>query len=348
MSTVGFIGGKFLPLHQGHVYAITQAACLCDELYVVLSHSKARDQALCLEAGLSEIPAEVRLRWLSQATKDMENVKVLSVEDRYESDDAYNWEEGAEAIQAAIGKPIDFVFSSEESYDPIFQSLYPGARHIILDPARIQFPISATQIRTEGIYKHWAFIPEVVRPFFVKKVVIVGTESCGKSTLTRYLAKIYNSTYVEEYGRTMCEELGGCDGIMTREYFPLIAYGHKLQEFEAIKKANKVVFIDTEATVTQYYSELYAQKNSPIVEAIALEQEYDLWLFLEPDVQWVDDGLRVHGEQEVRKYNNERLKAMLDEKGVSFVSISGSYHDRLMQAITAVNALLQEVRKSLV
>lgn len=40
-------------------------------------------------------------------------------------------------------------------------------------------------------------------------------ESCGKSTLTKNLAKIYNITFVEEYGRTVCEDLGGCDGIIT-------------------------------------------------------------------------------------------------------------------------------------
>ncbi|MEK3854974.1 adenylyltransferase/cytidyltransferase family protein [Cytobacillus sp. FSL H8-0458] len=40
--TVGFIGGKFLPLHLGHVYAIVQATSIVDELYVVLSHSELR------------------------------------------------------------------------------------------------------------------------------------------------------------------------------------------------------------------------------------------------------------------------------------------------------------------
>jgi HTH-type transcriptional regulator, transcriptional repressor of NAD biosynthesis genes len=111
--------------------------------------------------------------------------------------------------------------------------------------------------RTEGVFKHWEFIPDFVRPYFIKKIVVVGTESCGKSTLTRNLAKIYNITYVEEYGRTLCEELGGCDGIMVKEDYQRIAYGHKVEEFKAIEKANKLVFIDTEAIVTQFYSNLY-------------------------------------------------------------------------------------------
>lgn len=69
MGTVGFIGGKFLPLHQGHAYAITEAACRCDELYVVLSHSPVRDQKLCEAAGMKPIPYEVRLLWLSTLTR---------------------------------------------------------------------------------------------------------------------------------------------------------------------------------------------------------------------------------------------------------------------------------------
>ncbi len=123
MGTVGFIGGKFLPLHQGHVYAITQAACRCDELYVVLSHSPVRDQKLCEAAGMKPIPYEVRLRWLSTLVKDMENVRVIAVEDGAESDETYDWQAGAADIKRKIGKPIDFVFSSEQSYDPIFRRL---------------------------------------------------------------------------------------------------------------------------------------------------------------------------------------------------------------------------------
>ncbi len=342
MRRAGFIGGKFLPLHQGHVYAITQAACMCDELYVILSHSKSRDRRLCAGSKIKDIPVEIRLRWLTQLARDMENVRVLAVEDEYDSDQSYNWEEGARQIRSAIGKRIDVVFSSEPGYDPIFRRLYPEAEHVILDAGREQFPISATQIREDGPFRHWEFIPEWVRPFFVKKVVIAGTESCGKSTLARYLAKIYNTSYVEEFGRTVCEELGGYEGIMTKELFPYIAYGHKMLEHEALKKANKVVFIDTEAIVTQYYSELSLNHSSPAVDAIAAEQEYDLWLYLEPDTRWVADGLRVYGDEAIRQENNLRLKRMLEERNITYISIGGTYHERLRESMKLVNRMLTE------
>ena len=338
MKKVGFFGGKFLPLHQGHVYAIIKASTMVDELYVVLSHSVKRDQELCEGSKLPYIPAQIRLRWLSQLTKDMDNVKVLEVEDG-DGDKDYNWNEGALKIREAIGKDIEVVFSSEVEYGPIFAELYPHAKHILIDERRSEVTISATKIREEGVFGNWEYIPDVAKPYFIKKVVILGTERCGKSTLTRNLALIYNTTYVQEYGRDYCEYLGGCDGIILAEDYPIIAFGHKMKEYEAIKKANKIVFIDTEAAVTQFYSELYNQKHQTVLNDIARLQKYDLCLYLEPDVQWVDDGLRVHGEQKVREENNLRLKGILRENGIEFVSISGTFEERLQKSLQFISRI---------
>ncbi|MCM3767243.1 multifunctional transcriptional regulator/nicotinamide-nucleotide adenylyltransferase/ribosylnicotinamide kinase NadR [Neobacillus niacini] len=342
MKKVGFYGGKFLPLHLGHVYAIIKASTMVDELYVVLSHSVKRDQQLCEGSKLPYIPSRIRLRWLSQLTKDMEHVKVIEVEDQ-EGEEDYNWKDGATKIKEAIGKDINVVFSSEMDYDPIFNELYPEATHILIDEKRKQYPISATAIRHKGVFHFWDCIPEVVKPYFIKKVVILGTESCGKSTLTRNLALIFNTTHVREYGRDFCEELGGCDGIMLEEDYPIIAYGHKLKEYEAIKQANKIVFIDTEAAVTQFYSELYNQMHQRVLDEIALIQQYDLYLYLEPDVKWVDDGIRVHGEQKIREENNQRLKGLLKASGIEFVSISGTYQERLEISIKTVRRMFEEI-----
>lgn len=336
--TTGFIGGKFLPLHLGHVYAIVHASSMVDELYVVLSHSEKRDLELCEGTEMSYIPERIRLRWLSQLTKDMPHVRVISIEDDQGNED-YDWVQGAERIKEEIGKPIDFVFSSELEYSEIFEKLYPTSKHILIDPTRRQVGISATKIREEGVFHHWAFLPDLVKPYFVKRVVIVGTESCGKSTLTKNLAKIYNTSYVEEYGRTVCEELGGCDGIIIEEDYLKIAYGHKMMEIEAIKKANKLVFIDTEAIVTQFYSHLYNDVYQPVLDEIAKLQTYDLWLFLEPDVSWVDDGLRVHGIDSVRNENNHHLKRLLEQHQITYKTLYGSYENRLKNALVFIEEL---------
>lgn len=342
MNRVGFIGGKFLPLHQGHVSAIIKAACMVEELYVVLSYSDWRDQLLCQSSSFPYIPSDVRLKWLHQLTKDMENVKVIAVEDDANSDETYDWEQGSLEIRQKIGKPIDMVFSSEKSYEPIFARLYPEAKHILLDSERTLYPISATQIRTKGAFACWEYLPDVVRPFFVKKIVVVGTESCGKSTLVRYLGKVFQTKYVEEYGRTVCEYLGGCDGILSEREFQEICYQQKIREIEAERQANKLLFVDTEAIVSQYYSHLYLGKHLDLIDAIIKTQDYDLWLFLEPDVNWIDDGYRVHGEEQTRIRNNQLLKEMFNQYSVPFHTISGSYEKRLDKAIQLVNKLLQD------
>jgi HTH-type transcriptional regulator, transcriptional repressor of NAD biosynthesis genes len=337
--SVGFFGGKFLPLHLGHVYAIVQASSIVDELYVVLSHSEKRDKELCRDTKMEYIPAQIRLRWLSKLTKDMPHVKVVSIED-YQGNDDYDWNEGAQLIKKAIGKPLDYVFSSETEYNDIFEELYPTAKHFLIDPIRTHVNISATAIRKEGVFRHWSFIPDIVKPYFVKKVVVVGTESCGKSFLTKNLAKIYNTIYVEEYGRIVCEELGGCDGIISVEDYQKIAYGHKMEEIRAIEKANKLVFIDTEAIVTQFYSNLYNHEHQTVLDEIAKLQVYDLWLYLEPDVEWVNDGLRVHGEDEVRVKNNQQLKTLLKSQNIDYKILNGDYLDRLNGAIKLIDELL--------
>ncbi len=334
--TVGFIGGKFLPFHLGHAYAIVKASSMCDKLYVILSYGKERDYNLCVKQGnIKEIPYKVRLSWLRQFTADMQNVKVIAIEDSAKTNEDYDWERGAKDIKLAIGEKIDYIFSSEESYTPIFAKLYPNAKHIIIDNERKMYPISATKIRKEGPFKHWKFLPKIVRPFFVKKVVIVGTESCGKSTLIRNLSKIYNTNYVEEYGRTLCEIKGGADALLEEDY-PIIAYGHKMLEEKAIKDANKIVFIDTESLVTKYYLELYENKKSKLYDEIAKLQNYDLWIYLEPDVKWINDGTRTHGEQKIREENGVKLKKILTDANVDYQIITGNYVERLTKAIDLI------------
>lgn len=336
---VGHYSGKFLPIHRGHVSMMIQASTMVDELHIIVSFDEDYEAMLCEEGGkIKPIPPIVRARWWKQLTKDMPHVHVHTVyEPQTGSFDS--WEIGAEGIKEAIGKPIDVVFSSENEYDAIFKELYPEADHVIIDPDRLSFPISATQIRMDGPFEHWEMIPEVVRPYFNKQVVVVGTESCGKSTLVKNLANLYNTRYVEEYGRTFYERIGDEDTMY--EDYSHIAFEQKFHEKNQLERANKVLFIDTEATVTQYYSELYLQRKNRVVEAIANAQRYDLWLFLEPDVEWVDDGYRQHGDQVAREINNDVLKQMLEEKGFDFVTIRGNYLERLEQAVEHVNKLLE-------
>ena len=120
----------------------------------------------------------------------------------------YYWENGAKDIKAAIGTHIDAVFcGSDYSGTNRFESLYcPESEVIYFD--RREVPISSTEIRFDP-YKQWDYLPPVCRPYYAKRVLIVGGESTGKSTPVQNLALAYNTNYVSEVGRETCEAAGG-------------------------------------------------------------------------------------------------------------------------------------------
>jgi HTH-type transcriptional regulator, transcriptional repressor of NAD biosynthesis genes len=337
-KTVGFIGGKFLPFHQGHIYVIIAASNQVDELYVVLSSSKNRDREICERDGIPYIPAEVRLSWIGESLKEINNIKIIHIEDEHWDAD-YDWEEGANLIKKAIGKPIDIVFSSEISYNEYFKKYYPDSKHIIVDDKRKTVTISATEMR-KRLYDHWDKLPNCVRSYFTKKVAIVGTESCGKTMLAQKLAKFYNTVYVEEVGRKYCERYSNQ---LIPEMFNLIAMEHFLLQVKKSEESNKVLFIDSEAVITQYYLNMYFnRRKSELIEQIIKLQNYDLIIYLEPDIKWVDDGLRFSGEENERKKNNEKLKNMFTERGINFISVTGSYDERFNKSRILVDKLLEQ------
>lgn len=340
MPKVGFYGGKFLPLHLGHVKCILEAASLCQELHLILFHSLPRDTQLTQKSKIGFLPYHLRLRWLRQLTSHLPHVIVHHLEDDATTDALYDWHKGTARVKKAISKPIDIVFGSEPGYTPMFNQYYKKAKYHLIDPQRADFRISATQIRNEGVYAHWNFIPQVVKPYFTKKVLITGTESCGKSTIVQNLATIFNTNFVPEYGRTMCEWAGGADEVLTPDLYLQIAYGHKQLEFESIQHANQVLFIDTDAVVTHYYLKLYQKSQEPLLKLLSENQHYDAIFMLRPDTPWIEDGLRFHGETKLRQKNHQLLLSMYHDLHMNVVEVSGNYHQKLTCITNQVKKLL--------
>lgn len=342
-KTVGFYGGKFYPVsHSGHIYSMIQASTIVDELHVFITYDEDYEiNVLSKDSKVPHVDYMKRLRWMRQIAKDLPHVTVHAIyEENVGTFEA--WEDGANNIKKVIGKPIDYVFSSESSYSDYFSKLYPEAQHVIIDEPRGTYNISGTKIREEGVFKNWDLIPEIIRRDFVKKVMVVGTESTGKSTLVKNLATLYNTNHVEEHGRTYYDELGDYE-IYFEEDYPKIAYRQKYFEEQSLKNANKVVFMDTEAIVTERFLIQGHGKESELLFQIAEEQKYDLWLFLEPDVEFVQDGGRQYGH--VREESNNLLKRMLKLHNVSYISVSGDYNKRLKTAIEHVDKLIDNNKK---
>ncbi len=331
---VGMYGGSFNPLHLGHVDCIIQAANMCRELYIVLSVGNNR----------GEINYRVRYRWLYQLTKHIGNVKIITLFDDAATKADYTeeyWDSDAKKVKEQIGKPIDIVFCGDD-YDEnsFWNKCYPESE-IYFFPRN---DISSTEIR-KNPYKRWDWIPNVAKPYFVKKVLLMGGESTGKSTLTINLANRFNTNYIDEAGREISER-SGTDMLMLSEDFTEILLQHKLNEINAINNSNKVLFIDTDTLVTQFYMSFLndpeIDRNKALSDAIDAVNEYDLILFLEPDVAFVQDGDRSEVIRDDRETYSNKIKDLITSHGKNFIVINGTYQERYVKAVEAVERLLSD------
>ena len=330
LPKIGVYFLKGLPPHRGHLSAILNAATSCQKLYVVLSHHKSMEEDLCKEAGIKPIPIALRKQWLSQEVLDMPHIKVVVLDESDLPQYPLGWKAWTDRMKETIGEEINEFFVGEQEYAEELPKYFPNAHVTIFDPQRTYFHISATMIRQNPL-KHWDYILGSARPYFAKKVLIAGTESCGKTTLTKSLAKIYHTSWSEEVGRYYAERwLGGDENYFTDEDFTRIAHQQVEQDYQALRGANRVCFFDTDATATQYFSELYMGHSNPVVEQYIDGSKYDVVFLLKPDVTWVDDGMRLNGEQEKRVALHEKLKNKYLQHGFNVIEVGGSYNDRLM------------------
>jgi HTH-type transcriptional repressor of NAD biosynthesis genes len=333
--TIGVVTGKFAPLHTGHIFMINSAATQCDELYVVLSYDGKFQAELPIDMQY-KMTFSKRLRWLKETFKDVNHIHIVSVDETdipSYPDGCAQWAElVSDVLPTATKSPGNMVwFSSEPEYAWWIEK-YFAAEHILIDSNRTTVPISASKIRKDP-RKYWEFMPSIVRMEFLLKVVLIGTESVGKTTLTKYLAKLLNTSWVEEYGRTFCEQdLLGDESLLQFDHYGDIAMRRYQMEQEASRSANRVVIADTNAFVTQYYCNLYEGKSNPLVDHFINIEEYDVILNLDDDVEWVDDGLRVNTD---RKYTKAIFNNMIDQYGIdrcNIYNIAGSYQQRFKDA----------------
>ena len=137
MPTTALILGKFLPPHRGHRYLADEARRQADEVIV------------CLLANSKEdIPVEVRHAWLEELFP-WASVRSTVADHRIDYTDPAIHDLWAQTIRETIGREtVDVLVTSEPAYgDEIARRL--GARHVLLDPERRQFPVSGTAIRAD-------------------------------------------------------------------------------------------------------------------------------------------------------------------------------------------------------
>lgn len=174
----------------------------------------------------------------------------------------------------------------------------------------------------------------------LKKIVIIGPESTGKSTLCTQLAEHYNSIWCPEYAREYLLKHGTdytFDDLLT------IAKGQVALEDEYSSKtenSDKPLFIDTDMYVMKVWCEFVFGKCHRFILDQIIERKYDLYLLCNTDLPWVKDELREYPDLESRQQLHKIYTDIMINQQTPWVDIKGNYDERLAKAIKAVDELL--------
>lgn len=351
----GLVVGKFYPPHAGHLYLIRTAARHCAQVTVAV-----------LASQVESIPLADRVAWLRASAPDA-HVRIVGEYDDVAVDyaDPAIWQAHVDIMRQAIARAdqqfgpapeVDAVFSSEPYGDELARRF--DAAPVCLDRSRALYPVSGTAVRAD-VPATWRLLPEAVRAGLALRVVVLGAESSGTSTLARALTEtlrqrggIWAATqYVAEYGREYSANLLALARARAPETRPQdlqweeadfvhIAATQTAQENALAAHGSPVLVCDTDALATCIWHERYRGcASAPTLAQAAAMPARALYLLTDhADVPFEDDGLR-DGEH-LRDWMTTRFCAVLAAQAVPWVRVQGSPTARLRAALTAIDALL--------
>ena len=346
---IGITFGGYCPMHQGHLDLIMKAKKENDICYVIVCGYDNEPRAN--ETGLT---LNRRFTLVKQMFKDDEQIRVLQVNDTKlgidESMSESNWDIWLNCVQDQIVEIEDKLdtksfglykytwYVGEESYVKSLEK----RKHILgeidtfhcIDKVvyvdRGINPISATLIRENPI-KYWNKIAWAFRPYFSTNILITGTASEGKSTLTRDIATYFGIPYSEEYGRTYMEYYAKSDVDLTVNDFMEFLIEQRRDTKSKIESRgnNGIVISDTDNLVTLMYALAYVEdpnidlteEDYKALEAMAVNLKrgitWDKIFLLPPKNKFVDDGTRYmeQSSMEERNKNYGKLVGLLTKFG---------------------------------
>ncbi len=183
----------------------------------------------------------------------------------------------------------------------------------------------------------------------LKKIVVIGPESTGKSTLCEQLAQHYDTMWCPEFAReylltngtnyTYDDLLNIAKGQLALEE----EYSEMMNEPDSLHTApHPPLFIDTDMYVMKVWCEFVFDKCHRFILEQIVERKYDLYLLCNTDLPWVKDKLREYPDLKSRHRLYNIYEDIMINQAVPWVDISGTDDDRLQKAIVAVNSLLKE------
>src|SRR4051812_25648647 len=174
----------------------------------------------------------------------------------------------------------------------------------------------------------------------VKRIVVFGTESTGKTTLAQKLAAHFGEPWSPEFVREFWDLK---DGKIIAEDLGTIALGQMANEDFAVSRARRAAFFDTDLlTCTLWNDWLFPGECPPWVreEAERRAREVAVWLLCDIDIAWALDPQRSFPDAASRERGRQVWRDALTSRRLPFVEINGNFATRERVAIAAVEKLL--------
>lgn len=171
------------------------------------------------------------------------------------------------------------------------------------------------------------------------KVVLIGPESTGKTTLAQELATHYNTVWVPEFMREYLMDKWKTkkELIDISDLIP-IAKGQIALEDKLKKKANEILICDTNLTEIKVYSQYYYDGFVPdIIETQATKREYDIYLLTYIDVPWEEDILRDRPHQREEMFALFEME--LQKQKLNYRILKGNREKRFAEAVSVIDNL---------
>ncbi|GAB3227209.1 ATP-binding protein [Algoriphagus aestuariicola] len=169
-----------------------------------------------------------------------------------------------------------------------------------------------------------------------KRILILGPESTGKSTLAEDLAKHFGEPWVPEFAREYLEKI---ERPYRYEDLSEIGRGQVASEDLLAEKAERFLFVDTDLRVIHIWSEHRFGKTDPWVLDQMAERKYDLILLTDTDLPWTPDPMREYPELEMRQYFFEKYLNLAKVSGFLYAVVSGDRNARREKAIAVLQSL---------
>lgn len=332
----GLVVGKFWPPHVGHGRVLDAVAAQCDRLFIVV----------CGVEG-QEPSGRERMWWLQSWYPGAEVVL---------TDDLCAWhhpdscppactELWAHRLDALGISPVEVVGAGEDYGEAFAAAL--GARLVHLERFEGEV-ISGTMVRHD-LSRYWRSLPGVVRAGLYRRVVMVGAESTGTTTLTVDMARRLGLPSTAEAGRTMSWALltdaGSMDAVEWDEsHFWTLIERQMRFELEAIWNRIDLppgplgpwLVCDTDTLATVAWWERYLRRPAGPVHALAHGRLADLYVLTSPDGVAMDESDPLRDGAAIRLSMHERLRELVVDSGREFIEVRGGPGERVAQVVAAL------------